>query len=123
MRPVVHSPSVTGCSSSQSDTGSQPDAGDKASVVPFSFFQSIPPERTGFSGEYDHYGLAKRVDRALRDNFPPQVLERLKVAQRGRVVVFGGRVPNAHVLSQLVALAASVSGATAVETLAVRFDE
>ncbi|PSB27841.1 phospholipid-binding protein [Stenomitos frigidus] len=113
MDPLVHSPSFT--------SGSIDDREAKAmSTEPPSFFRLLPPERVGLNGEYDHRGLAKRVDRALRQAFPPQALEQLTVVQRGRVVVFTGRVPKACLLHQFAAVAASVSGATAVEAHGVR---
>lgn len=86
-------------------------------------FRLLPPERVGLSGEYDHSGLAKRVDRALQQAFLPQELEKLKITQRGGVVVLAGSVPNGCLLRQFVSLAASVSGANAVETLSVKLAE
>lgn len=50
-------------------------------------FRSIPPERIGLNGEYDHSGLAKRVDRSFRQQFLPEELAKLTVSQRGRVVI------------------------------------
>ncbi len=87
------------------------------------FFRSIPPERVGLNGEYDHSGLAKRVDCAIRQAFAECNLNRLKITQRGRVVVFNGYVPNAALLEQLVDTAAKVSGATDVETQGVTLIE
>jgi osmotically-inducible protein OsmY len=84
------------------------------------FFASPPPERVGLNGEYDYNGLTKRVDRALRQSFSQQALEQLKIAQRGRVVVLTGRVPDASLLCQLSNVAASVSGATTVETRGIQ---
>lgn len=87
------------------------------------FFRSIPPERIGLNGEYDHSGLAKRVDYAIRQAFAECNLHRLKITQRGRVVVFNGYVPSAALLDQLVDTAAKVNGATAVETQGVTLIE
>ena len=113
MKSLVHSPGFTGDSA---------DNRDSCAIHPGlrSFFASLPPERIGLSGEFDYSGLAKRVDCALRQMFPQQALEHLKIAQRGRVVVFTGRVPNASLLRQFSAVAANVSGATTVETHGVQ---
>ena len=116
MASLVHSPGFIGDSADDRNncvahTGLRP------------FFASPPPERIGLSGEYDYAGLAKRVDCALRQTFPHQTFEQLKVTQRGRVVVFTGRVSNACLLRQLSAVAASVSGATTVEIQGVQLLE
>lgn len=74
-----------------------------------SFFRSLPLERVGLNGEYDHSGLAKRVDRALHQLFLSQELEQLKITQRGRVVILRGYVLNASLLCKLVAVAAHTS--------------
>lgn len=81
-------------------------------------FQSIPPERIGLHGEYDHSGLAKRVQLAFQQAFAPEHIQFLSVSQRGRVVVLRGRVAR-HLLKQLVEVAAKIHGATDVETYAV----
>jgi hypothetical protein len=113
VKSLVHSPGFTSDSADDRDprvihTGLRP------------FFASPPPERVGLNGEYDYSGLTKRVDRALRQSFPQQALEQLKIAQRGRVVVFTGRVLDASLLRQLSDVAASVSGATTVETRGIQ---
>lgn len=84
------------------------------------FFRLLPPERVGLNGEYDHSGLAKRVDRVLHQVFLPQELENLSITQRGRVVILTGYAPNAYLLQQFADIAASVSGANTVETLGVK---
>ena len=116
MDSLVHLPDFTG--------GSLDDRPSRSTQVELRpFFGSPPPERVGLNGEYDHSGLAKRVDRALRQAFLPQTLEQLTVTQRGRVVVFIGRVLNAGLLRQFADVAAKVSGATNIETRGVRFTE
>ncbi|GEM_PF-1571200 len=47
-----------------------------------SFFRSLLLERGWLNGEYDHSGLAKRVERALHQLFLSQELEQLKITQR-----------------------------------------
>lgn len=84
-----------------------------------SLFSTIPPERMGLNGEYDHSGLAKRVMVAFQENFAIEDLQQLSVAQRGRVVILKGTLPNASMLTRLVAIARNVHGATDVETYTV----
>lgn len=79
------------------------------------WFQAIPPERVGLNGEYDHFGLQKRVQRALQRNFHPHVLSQLSVSQRGRVVILQGTVSDRALLQQLVEVAQRVEGTIRVE--------
>lgn len=88
------------------------------SVTRSSLFQTIPPERVGLNGEYDHSGLSKRVQLAFQQAFAPEHLQSLSVAQRGRVVVLKGQV-SSKLLKQLIEVAARVHGATDVEIYAV----
>lgn len=93
----------------------------QASVRPVTrsaLFQTIPPERVGLNGEYDHSGLAKRVQLAFKQTFTPKQLQSLSVSQRGRVVVLKGQVAES-LLHKLVEIAAKIHGATDVETYAV----
>lgn len=89
-------------------------------AMSYSLFQTIPPERVGLHGEYDHSGLAKRVMLTFREHFPLAELSDLRVSQRGCVVILVGRVSSCQVLSQLVNLALEVEGATNVETYGLR---
>ena len=89
--------------------------------MPHSLFRSIPPERIGLNGEYDHSGLAKRVFQAYRMQFPAAELQDLRVTQRGRVVVLAGMLSDSELLDQLVAIALEIEGAAAVETNGIRF--
>ena len=84
------------------------------------FFKLLPPERVGLNGEYDHSGLAKRVARVLHEAFSAQDLEKLSITQRGCVVILSGCVPSPQLLEQCAAIAAGVSGTTAVETIGVK---
>lgn len=112
MYSLVHSQDLIGGEASQSLARSNPSEALR-------FFKTIPPERVGLNGDYDHSGLAKRVDRTLRQQFPAQYLEQLHITQRGRVVILTGRIQTKALLDQLVATALSVTGANQVETQGV----
>lgn len=86
-----------------------------------SLLSTIPPERVGLNGEYDHTGLAKRVWQAFRAEMPLPELEALRVTQRGKVVVLMGNLSEATVLERLSAIALTVEGAIDVETTGIRF--
>ena len=78
-------------------------------------FKTIPPERIGLFGEYDHKGLAKRVSIAVNQSFDPNELGNLRIKQRGAVVVLIGEIPSQRVLIKLVNVVMSVNGAIDVE--------
>ena len=78
-------------------------------------FKTIPPERIGLDGTYDHQGLAKRVLLALSENFEPEAIAHLRVSQRGAVVVVMGKVSDQRTLVRLVNIAIAVNGAADVE--------
>lgn len=80
-----------------------------------SLFGTIPPERVGLNGEYDHRGLAKRVSLAFRQQCSSVEIEKLRVTQRGAVVVLMGRIPEQKLLIKLVNLAMAVPGTADVE--------
>ncbi len=80
-----------------------------------SLFRAIPPERVGLSGEYDHNGLAKRVSLALSRTFEPDEIGKLRISQRGAVVVFIGDISSQQLLIRLVNVVMNVSGTTDVE--------
>lgn len=80
------------------------------------WFQSPPPERTGFNGEYDYYGLQKRVEAVFRHHFSDTEIDQIVVSQRGRVVILQGVVRDRLVLNQLVDLARQVDGTYQVES-------
>ncbi|MGD1944219.1 MAG: hypothetical protein ACFB0G_23225 [Leptolyngbyaceae cyanobacterium] len=80
------------------------------------WFQSTPPERVGLNGEYDYFGLKKRVEAVFADQFTASELAQLSVTQRGRVVILQGVVPDAGVLRCLVDAASRVEGAIRVDT-------
>lgn len=79
------------------------------------WFQAIPPERVGLHGEYDHYGLKKRVEAVFKQSCSAADLADVTVNQRGRVVILQGRVASKELLWRLVELASGVEGATKVE--------
>jgi hypothetical protein len=87
-----------------------------------SLFRSIPPERIGLNGEYDHGGLAKRVKKTLLSKFSAEQLQALSIAQRGRVVILTGKLPDRAHLEKIVETALSVSGAISVETHGIAVD-
>jgi len=78
-------------------------------------FEHIPLERIGPNGEYDYYGLSKRVRIALAEAFSSDAIRHLKVRQRGAMVVLLGNVSNRRLLAQIVQVSASVKGAVGVE--------
>lgn len=82
-------------------------------------FQTIPPERVGIDGEYDHNGLAKRVKLALCEQFAAHEISQIRVTQRGRVVILMGTISNRQLLTQAVDVASAVYGTAAVETQGV----
>lgn len=84
------------------------------STVPFS--RLIPPERVGLDGDYDHSGLSKRVMSAFQEQFEVSEIAQLQVLQRGRVIIFLGRVSNSQLLTRLINVALEVHGASTVET-------
>jgi hypothetical protein len=81
---------------------------------------AIPPERIGLNGEYDHYGLVKRVHKALTTHLPIEALQSLRISQRGGVVVLKGNLPDRQILDQVVNIALNVMGTFAVESYGVK---
>ena len=76
--------------------------------------RSIPPERIGINGEYDHDGLSKRVRLLLSEQLTHSV-ETLRISQRGRVVVVIGPWVTEEMAQQIINLCLQVEGATSVE--------
>ncbi|NJL85751.1 MAG: BON domain-containing protein [Leptolyngbyaceae cyanobacterium SM1_1_3] len=88
-----------------------------ASLVPTSacsWYRTIPPERIGLCGEYDHQGLAKRVQRHFCHKFETEAAG-MSVRQRGRIVILQGEAASEEVLKRLVQAAMQTEGADAVE--------
>jgi len=84
-------------------------------IAPDSIFSTIPPERIGLDGTYDYYGLAHRVASALEQRLGTQITQRLKVTQRGSVVVVFGELPTTGLLSQIISVAMNMPGSTDLE--------
>lgn len=80
-----------------------------------SLFSTIPPERVGLQGEYDHQGLAKRVQLAFQQNCCDEQISHLRISQRGAVIVIVGTIPTQRLLIKLVNLAMATLGAGDVE--------
>lgn len=93
--------------------------GCMATASRLAFFTTIPPERVGLNGEYDHHGLAKRVTLAFRQQYSADDLRLLRIKQRGAVVVLVGKVPTQALLNRLVQTAMSTLGAVEVETYGI----
>lgn len=107
-------------SRSNARPSSRPSQPSTVKEMPYALFSTIPPERIGLNGEYDHNGLLKRVLAAFRENVAIAEIEDLRVTQRGRVVILMGRLPHAQVLTQLVSIALSVDGTGDVETTGIK---
>lgn len=89
---------------------------NSAGLVPLlRILGTIPPERVGLQGEYDHSGLAKRVARLLNEQFSPAEVAHLRISQRGTVVVIVGKIASPRLLSRVVSVALEVRGAADVE--------
>jgi hypothetical protein len=76
---------------------------------------AIPPERVGLSGEYDHYGLAKRVQADFHRHFGRPAIAQLLIKQRGSAVILSGQVDSEAMVEQLIARAIATEGTTHVE--------
>ena len=85
------------------------------SSAPISLFKTIPPERIGLKGEYDHHGLAKRVGLRVRQSCIAEQVRHLRVSQRGAVVVLTGKIASQRLLIKLINLALSTAGTADVE--------
>ncbi|MEO1294950.1 MAG: BON domain-containing protein [Cyanobacteria bacterium J06636_16] len=85
------------------------------------WFPTIPPERIGLQGEYDHHGLQKRVKKAFQEQAGEHCREQLLIKQRGRVVILSGQVCDKEALWQLIAIAQGVKGVSRVEVASVVF--
>jgi hypothetical protein len=91
-------------------------AGSQTTLTPlFRIFRTIPPERVGLNGEYDHSGLAKRVILALNQSFQLHEIAHLRVSQRGTVVILTDKVSHQRLLNRMVHVALGVDGAADVE--------
>lgn len=90
--------------------------GGQITLTPlFRIFRTIPPERVGLHGEYDHTGLAKRVALAFSEQFELEEVTNLRITQRGTVVVLVGKISHQRLTTRLVNVALGISGAADVE--------
>lgn len=78
-------------------------------------FETIPPERMGLNGEYDYYGLAKRVCHAFGQRFGEASLGSWAIAQRGGIVTVRGHITSVYLLYQFIELALRTEGTVGVE--------
>ncbi|MGF1571046.1 MAG: phospholipid-binding protein [Nodosilinea sp.] len=84
---------------------------------------AIPPERVGLHGEYDYYGLAKRIQARFYTQLGRSAVGQVMVRQRGSAVILSGRVESQALLEQLVQIAIQADGATHVEVRNVQVKE
>ncbi|MBE9062783.1 phospholipid-binding protein [cf. Phormidesmis sp. LEGE 11477] len=96
--------------------------GATAKLSPLKGFSTSPPERIGVRGEYDYNGLAKRVLKCFNQSIQEDI-SRLKIRQRGCVVILTGAVSSRTLLNELVTLATSVEGTALVEIYRMQFIE
>ena len=76
---------------------------------------STPLERTGIYGEYDPSGLAKRVEKALAEDFALSDLSTVYVAQNDSKIIFKGTIPDKSFLDKLATVAQKVRGVSEVD--------
>lgn len=76
---------------------------------------TIPPERVGLNGEYDHYGLAKRIQARFKDRLGRVEAAKVVIKQRGGVILLGGQVEHRDVLDDLITIALYTEGTSHVE--------
>jgi hypothetical protein len=76
---------------------------------------AIPPERVGLDGEYDHFGLVKRVQLALQQELGEESVAQLEIEQRGKVVIFRGKSLDARFVRQITRLTLAIEGTDFVE--------
>ncbi len=76
---------------------------------------TIPPERVGLQGEYDYYGLAKRIQARCKERWGRVEAAKVTIKQRGGVILLGGQVECRDRLDELIAIALCTEGTTHVE--------
>lgn len=77
--------------------------------------EPLPPERVGLQGEYDYYGLAKRVQARFKERLGRVAAAKVVIKQRGGAIILRGQVDSRDTLEDLVALALATEGTTQVE--------
>ena len=83
----------------------------------------IPAAYLGLEGEYDRYGLVKRVASALDDQKPLDDLDTLTLAQKGSSIAIWGQVPDQPTLEFLVEAVSKVDGTQAVDVSGVEVSQ
>lgn len=78
-----------------------------------------PPEYMGLEGEYDQFGLAKRVAEAFEQAPHLEEIETLQICQDGSTIVLKGSVPSQYILNYLEDVATKVDGTKGVDTTQV----
>lgn len=76
---------------------------------------TIPPERVGLQGEYDHYGLAKRIQAEFKERLGRVEAAKVSIKQRGGVIILSGQVDSHDRLDDLITIALRAEGTTHVE--------
>jgi osmotically-inducible protein OsmY len=66
-------------------------------------------------GEYDHYGLAKRIQARFRERLGRIETAKVTIKQRGGVIILRGQVDRRDILEDLITIALSTEGTTHVE--------
>ena len=80
----------------------------------------IPPEWVGPDGEYDYYGLAKRIQASFYSAFGRSAVDQISVRQRGSAVVLTGQINTLAMLDQLIEIALHTEGTSHVEVYGVQ---
>ena len=76
----------------------------------------IPPDCMGLDGEYDPFGLAKRVAKALDERPQTAQVSTLTLEQQGNTIIYDGQVTDHQVLDAIVDVTRRIDGTHAVET-------
>lgn len=76
---------------------------------------TLPLEYVGIQGEYDPHGLAKRVAQAFDQHAEIAKIDTLCIIQHGNRINLLGKVANADILHQVIALAKQVEGIKEVD--------
>jgi hypothetical protein len=84
---------------------------------------TIPPERLGLQGEYDHYGLAKRIQARFKQRLGRLAAADIAIKQRGGAIILSGRIANCTLLEELITLALQTEGTTQVEVFDVQVSD
>jgi hypothetical protein len=76
----------------------------------------VPPDCLGFEGEYDPFGLAKRVAKALDEQPQTADINTLTLRQKGNTIIYEGLISSQQALDAVVATTCHVDGTHAVAT-------